>query len=125
MMPCSGLKPRAASCNPIAGGVTTLMVRQFNQFRSFEFEQGDIDVTTHPIEVALAYHNTDFPVNPFYGSSQYIGVPRDFGWLDSSDTWTFIEFEASKYFSLGESLWAKQHIVVLNFWHGLGKNRSS
>jgi hypothetical protein len=104
--------------NPFKSGVTALMLRQFNRYRSFEFDQGDIDATTHPVELALSYNNTDFPPNPSYGSSQYLSVTQDFGWLESPDSWTFIEFEASKYFSLGASDWAKQRIVALNFWTG-------
>lgn len=104
--------------NPFKNGVTTLMLRQFNRFRSFELDQGDVEATTHPFELALSYNNTDYPTNPSYGSSQNISVTQDFGWLDSPDSWTFIEFEASKYLSLGASNWAKQRIVALNFWTG-------
>jgi len=104
--------------NPVKSGVTNLLLRQFNRYRSFETGKGDIDATTHPVEFAISYNNTDFPPNPSYGSSQYLGVTHDFGWFESPDSWTFVEFEASKYFSLGESNWAKQRIVALNFWTG-------
>ncbi|MEE8553187.1 MAG: BamA/TamA family outer membrane protein [Desulfobacterales bacterium] len=104
--------------NPMKSGVTTLLLRQFNRYRSFETDKGDIDATTHPVELAISYNNTDFPPNPSYGSSQYLGVTHDFGWLESPDSWTFVEFETSKYFSLGESNWAKQRVVALNFWTG-------
>jgi len=104
--------------NPMKSGVTTLLLRQYNRYRSFETDKGDIDATTHPVELAISYNNTDFPPNPSYGSSQYLGVTHDFGWLESPDPWTFVEFETSKYFSLGESNWAKQRVVALNFWSG-------
>ena len=104
--------------NPMISGVTTLMLRQFNRYRSFETERGDVEATTHPFELAIGYNNTDFPNNPSFGSSQYLSVTHDFGWLESPDDWTFLEFEASKYFSLGASNWAKQRIVALNFWTG-------
>jgi len=104
--------------NPMKSGVTTLLLRQFNRYRSFETDKGDIDATTHPVELAVSYDNTDFPINPSYGSIQYLGVTHDFGWLESPASWTFVEFEASKYFSLGESNWAKQRVVALNFWTG-------
>ena len=104
--------------NPLEHGVTTLMLRQYNQYRSFEFDQGDIDATMHPVQLALAYDNTDFPTNPSAGSLQYIGVTHDFGWLESPDDWTFMEFETSKYYSLGSSNWAKQRIIALNMWTG-------
>ena len=104
--------------NPVKSGVTNLLLRQFNRYRSFETDEGDIDATTHPVEFAISYNNTDFPPNPSYGSSQYLGVTHDFGWFESPDSWTFVEFEASKYFSLGESNWAKQRVIALNFWTG-------
>ena len=104
--------------NPMKSGVTTLLLRQYNRYRSFETDTGDIDATTHPVELAISYNNTDFPPNPSYDSSQYLGVTHDFGWLESPDSWTFVEFETSKYFSLGESNWAKQRVVALNFWTG-------
>lgn len=104
--------------NPMTSGVTTIMLRQFNRYRSFETAQGKLDATTHPIEVAIGHDNTDYPNNPSYGSSQYFGITHDFGWLESPHEWTFIEFEASKYFSLGASDWAKQRVVALNFWTG-------
>jgi outer membrane protein assembly factor BamA len=104
--------------NPIESGVTMLLLRQFNRFRSFETDQGVLGATTHPFEFALSYNNTDFPANPSYGSNQYLSVTHDFGWLESPQSWSFIEFEASKYFSLGDSDWAKQRIIALNFWTG-------
>ncbi len=104
--------------NPLDRGVTTLLLRQFNRYRSFELDNGDVAATQHPVQFALSYNNTDYPNNPSTGSSQYIGVTHDFGWLESPDDWTFAEFETSKYFSLGESDWAKQRIIALNMWTG-------
>jgi len=104
--------------NPFTSGTTTLLLRQFNRYRSFETREGDLEATVHPVEVALSYDNTDYPNNPSYGSSQYLGVTHDFGWLESPDDWTFVEFETSTYFSLGPSDWARQRVVALNFWTG-------
>ena len=104
--------------NPLENGVTTLLFRQYNTYRSFEFDAGDIDATEHPLQLAICYNNTDFPTNPSTGSTQFIGITHDFGWLDSPDDWTFIEFEACKYFSLGDSDWARQRIIALNLWTG-------
>ena len=106
------------SWNPMQHGVTTLLLRQYNRYRSFEFENGTRDATIHPFQLALSYNNTDFPGNPSKGSEQYIGVTHDFGWLESPSEWTFVEFEASKYFSLGSSDWARQRIIALNLWTG-------
>ncbi|WP_028585394.1 BamA/TamA family outer membrane protein [Desulfogranum mediterraneum] len=104
--------------NPLEHGVTTLLLRQFNRYRSLEADQGELAATVHPLELALAHDNTDFPTNPSQGSSQYLALTHDFGWLESPYEWTFIEFEASKYFNLGPSAHARQRIVALNLWTG-------
>ncbi len=79
---------------------------------------GDIEGTIHPLEFGLLYNNTDFYTNPSTGSSQYLSFTKDFAWLDSEETWTFLEFEASKYFSFGSSEHARQRVVALNLWTG-------
>ena len=104
------------SWNPLKSGVSILFLKQYNRYQSFELDQGDIDATAHPVQAGFGYYNTDFYGNPSTGSSQYFAITHDFGWLDSPDDWTFIEFEASKYFSLGDSDWAKQRIIALNMW---------
>ncbi len=106
------------SWNPLNNGVTTLMLRQYNRYRSFELEEGEKEATVHPVQLAVSYNNTDFPSNPATGSSQYLALTHDFAWLESPYKWTFMEFEASKYFSLGSSAWAKQRIIALNLWTG-------
>lgn len=104
--------------NPFKSGVTVALLRQFNRYQSFETDFGKKDYTVHPVQLGLYYNNTDFAPNPSRGSSQFLAVTRDFGWLESEQTWTFVEFEASKYLSFGESPWARQRIVALNFWTG-------
>ena len=56
--------------NPMKSGVTTLLLRHFNRYRSLEFEDGERDATVHPFELAISYENTEFPSNPSKGSSQ-------------------------------------------------------
>jgi hypothetical protein len=104
--------------NPFRDGVTTMMVRQNNQRESFETEYGELERVSHPIEFGIGYDNTDYPPNPSTGSSQIVSVKRDFGWGDAPFDWTFIEFEASKYVSLGDSRWARQRVFAFNAWTG-------
>ena len=106
------------SWNPLKAGVTTLMVRQFNQTMSFETGYGKFERPIHPMEFGIGYDNTDYPNNPSEGSSQFFSLTRDFGWGDALFPWTFWEVEASKYFSLGESGLAKQRVIALNAWTG-------
>ena len=104
--------------NPLETGITVLMIRQFNRYQSYETDDEELEGTIHPIEFGILYDNTDYPTNPSKGSSQYFGITHDNGWLESEEKWTFIEFEASKYFDLGESSLARQRILSLNFWTG-------
>ncbi len=104
--------------NPLASGATMLVLRQFNRYQNYETEVGDIEGTIHPLEFGILYNNTDFYSNPSTGSSQYLSFTKDFAWLDSEETWTFLEFEASKYFSFGSSDHARQRVVALNLWTG-------
>jgi hypothetical protein len=107
--------------NPLTSGSSVLVLRQFNRYQSFEFPEskgGELDGTIHALEFGLLYDNTDFSVNPSKGSRQYFSVSHDFAWLDSDHEWTFIELDMSKYFSFGESDYASQRILALDFWTG-------
>lgn len=110
------------SWNPLKNGTSVLVARQFNRYQKYE----DISVTTdntlsgavHALELGYLYDNTDFPTNPSQGSSQYIAFTYNPEWLKSNQDWTFLEVEASKYFSFGETSFAKQNILALNVWGG-------
>ena len=104
--------------NPWRGGVTVATLRQYNRYQSYENDQQKVEGTIHPFELGLLYNNTDFPTNPSRGSSQYIAINYDPAWLESKDTWSFVEIEASKYFSLGSSRYAHQRIIAINAWTG-------
>lgn len=101
--------------NPLSSGATVAVLRQFNRYETYEVEPDDISGAVHAIEFGLLYNNTDFTPNPSRGSSQYISYNRDFGWLESDHSWTFIDFETSKYFDLGPTSLARQQVLALNF----------
>lgn len=103
--------------NPMESGSTVVGVRQYNRYQSYEKDDGgELDGEIHVFEFGLLYDNTDFAINPSRGSSQYFAVHHDPGWGDSEESWSFLELEASKYFSLGSSDWARQRIIALNAW---------
>lgn len=105
--------------NPLKTGVTVLLLKQYNRYQSYEDTViGEVDGTIHPLQFGIYYDNTDFPTNPSFGCSQFLAVTYDFAWLESEETWSFVEFEASKYFSLGASDWARQRVIALNLWTG-------
>ncbi len=104
--------------NPTTSGVTTIGGRYFYRYRDLDqrTRESPLAVSTNGIMLWLDYDNTDFSSNPSYGSRQKLTLSRDFGWGDSSNSWTSIEFEASKYFNLGSSKWFRQQVLALNFW---------
>ncbi len=102
--------------NPLTSGATVLTLQQTNRYQSFENEQQKAEYTVHALQFGVLYNNTDFPTNPAMGSSQYLAVTHDAAWFDSEDKWSVVEFEASKYFSLGSSNHALQRIVAINGW---------
>lgn len=102
--------------DPRDSGVTIATLRQYNRYQSYETDEKTYDGTIHAFELGLLYDNTDFPINPSRGSSQYLAVHHDPAWLDSEEKWTFLEAEASKYFSLGTDRWASQRVLALNAW---------
>jgi hypothetical protein len=104
--------------NPLESGVTNVLLRQYNRYQTYQFDPGDLEWTIHPVQLAISYDNTDFPRNPSFGSRQFIGITHDFGWLESDSEWTFLEFEAAKFFSLGSSDRARQRVLALDFWTG-------
>ena len=100
--------------NPLASGISVLMLAQESRYQSFRTDTVTYEGDTFPFRLGYLYNNTDFPSNPSYGSSQYIAYSQDF----SDRPWSFIEFEASKYFDLGASNHARQRVLALNFWTG-------
>ena len=106
------------SWNPLDSGVTVTTLRQYNRYQSYEFEQTTYDGYVHAFELGVLHDNTDFPINPSRGSSQYIAMHYDPGWSDETQEWSFIEAEASKYFSFGPGKWSSQRILALNGWTG-------
>ena len=102
--------------NPLSSGATVVTLQQTNRYQSFENDEQKVDGTVHALQLGILYDNTDFPTNPSRGSSQYLAVTHDAAWFDSEDKWTAVEFEASKYFSLGASEHAHQRIIAINGW---------
>lgn len=118
--------PGGDTWNPLTHGQTTLGAKffytnrdlsdyVFNQFPDTPVED-TLEASTNGINFWLEHNNTDFPRNPSRGSRQLFNLYQDFGWFDSSDSWTNLQADLSKYFDLGTSDWFRQKIVAVNFW---------
>ena len=119
------------SWNPRASGRTFIYFRPFYQRRTMEIDalnvglippeaglqEGDEpDVSTNGIEVGIKYDNRDFTPNPTQGSLSQFRVTRDFGWFDSSNSWTGFEASFSKYWDLGDTERFAQRVFAATAW---------
>ena len=106
------------SWNPLKSGKTTVSATFFLHNRDLLDDVGGdlLIANSNGLEVGLDHDNTDFPRNPSHGSRQRFLVTRDFGWANSDNSWTNLQAELSKYFSLGTSDWFRQQVLAFNFW---------
>ena len=112
--------------NPMTSGQTTLAGKFFYTYRDLsdfvynERQNDPVDevvfAKTNGLEFWLEYDNTDFPRNPTSGSRQLLKIASDFGWGQSSESWTVLQADFSKHFNLGKSGWFRQKSLALNFW---------
>jgi len=117
--------------NPMESGRTMLVLKPFAMWRTLIVNERDIgrfpsfypvtlgqevEHQSNGVIAALEHDNRDFAENPSAGSFQSVGIARDFGWAGSSNTWTSVEAEVRKYFSLGRSEGFRQRVVALNAW---------
>ncbi|MCH7599922.1 MAG: BamA/TamA family outer membrane protein [Myxococcales bacterium] len=80
-----------------------------------------VRVVRHPLKVkglefALEYDNRNFSTDPSLGSLQRFAIKRDFGWFDSTHSWTNLELDLRKYVSLGSTTRFRQRVLAFNFW---------
>ncbi|MBW2436494.1 MAG: hypothetical protein JRF29_04385 [Deltaproteobacteria bacterium] len=104
------------SLNPFKSGRSFLEMRPF--YRSQELEGDDIDATikTNGVDFSVFWDNRDFSANPSKGFGFRGKVSRDFGWFDSSDSWTNMEGELDVYFPFKMGDWLRQSVVALTHW---------
>ena len=104
------------SLNPFKSGRTYLEMRPF--YRSQEIDGDDIDTTvkTNGADFSLFWDNRDFDANPSKGFGFRGKVSRDFGWFNSSDSYTNLEGELDVYFPLKMGSWLRQGVLALDHW---------
>ncbi len=107
-----------APWNPLENGTSVIVLRQFNRYQYYKTGDGCFDGAVHAIELGILHNNTDFPINPSQGSSQYFSASYNVDLFESTNNWSFLEFEVSKYISFGESEYFKQRILAMNMWVG-------
>jgi hypothetical protein len=104
------------SWNPMTSGRLNLEVMAFYRDREFKTMTDELAGKTNGLEFALEYDNRDFYANPSRGSLQRLVFSRDFGWFESTDSWSVIEADLRKYLSLGATGTFRQRVLALDFW---------
>ena len=104
------------SWNLFFSGLTYLEMKPFYRWQEVDSDEVRKNVRTNGIELSLFRDNRDFKMNPSKGSALRLKFNRDFGWLDSSNSWTVVDGEFDKYFSLGKSDWFRQRVLAFDFW---------
>jgi hypothetical protein len=117
--------------NPMDSGRTMLVLKPFFMWRTLVVDENNIgqfppfspvtlgeeeEGISNGLIANLEYDNRDFRVNPERGSYQKLGITRDFGWFNSSNSWTSLDADLRKYFSLGSSENFRQKVLALNVW---------
>lgn len=106
----------ATAWNPRASGRTYLEVRPF--YRAQDIRNDDVaeEQSTNGLEFGVSWDNRDYPGNPSRGNSMTLKATRDWGWGDSSASWTNFSAEYDHYVLLGEGKHFRQRVLALDFW---------
>ena len=104
------------SLNPFKSGQCFLELRPF--YRSLEINGDYIEekLKTNGFDFSILWDNRDFFANPSRGNGLRFRVSRDFGWLNSSDSWTNLDGELDVYFPLGTSERFRSKVLAFDFW---------
>ena len=106
----------ATAWNPLDSGRTFLELRPFYRTQNIENDDIDEEQSTNGLELSVFWDNRDYPHNPSRGNALTLEVTRDWGWADSSTSWTNVSAEYDHNFSLGEIEGFRQSVLALDFW---------
>lgn len=102
---------------PWRSGATQLRLAFFYRYMNLDLEPESGDIVTNSLRLSVERDNRDFGRNPERGSRQELLYARDFGWLDSRESWSYWEAELSKYFRLGSpGRWLRQAVLAVDLW---------
>ena len=104
------------SLNPFKSGKSYLELRPFYRSQQIDGNDVDDDVKTNGLDFSVFWDNRDFYANPSKGFGLRGKVSRDFGWSDSSNSWTNVEGELDLYIPLQLSNRFRQTVLALDYW---------
>jgi len=104
------------SLNPFKSGLSYLELRPFYRSQQIDGNDVDEDVKTNGLDFSVFWDNRDFYANPSKGFGLRGKVSRDFGWSNSSNSWTNVEGELDLYIPLQLSNRFRQTVLALDYW---------
>lgn len=104
------------SWNPFENGRTYLEIVPFYRNQDIDGDFVNSEQQTNGLDIALFHDNRDFSINPSTGHALRVQLSRDFGWFDSSDSWTVLQAEYDHYLSLGATETFRQRVLALDVW---------
>lgn len=102
--------------HPRLSGRTYLELTPFYRSQQVRGETLDSELQTNGFEVGVFWDNRDFYPSPSGGNAWALDYSRDFGWFDSTDSWTNVATEYDQYFSLPLSPLFRQSVLALDLW---------
>ncbi len=104
------------SLNPLESGRSFVAIRPFQ--RSLDIDSDDFtgDIRTNGVDLIFFWDNRDFPYNPSDGNGVRLQVSRDFGFFDSSDSWTVVQAEVDAYHDFGSTGRFRNRILAFDLW---------
>jgi hypothetical protein len=104
------------SLNPFKSGRSYLELRPF--YRSQQIDGDDVDevTKTNGLDFSVFLDNRDFYANPSKGFGLRGKLSRDFGWFNSSNSWTNVEGEFDCYIPFQWESWLRQGVIAIDYW---------
>jgi surface antigen Omp85-like protein len=104
------------SWNPLESGRSFIEVRPFYRSQEVDGKFVDGKLRTNGVDLGYFWENRDFPINPSRGNALTVKLSRDFGALNSSESWTVLQAELDAYQDFGENDWFRSQVLALDFW---------
>ena len=102
------------SFNPLRSGRTFLELRPFYRSQNIENDDFDAELNTNGLDFSVFWDNRDYPANPSRGNGLIMKFTRDWGWGNSSSSWTSLNAEFDQYVPLGETRRWRQRVLAFD-----------
>lgn len=102
---------------PVGRGRSFAELRPFYRAQDIRTDEGFAsEQNTNGVELGLLLDNRDAAADPTRGQALSVRLSRDFGWGDSSASWTNASLEYDHYLSLRPIAGFRQAVVALDAW---------